>query len=101
MKKTDLEKNKALKLAGQLRNEGTPQRFGAAAAPQQDRRDRRRQDQAQGLVSFPVKLPQTLADQLRALAVERGTGVNEVTAELLESALAAGSAGSGKQASEG
>ncbi|OWT75510.1 MULTISPECIES: hypothetical protein [unclassified Achromobacter] len=90
MKKTDLEKNKALKLQGQLKNAGTPQRFGTAAAQVPDRRDRRRLDQAQGLVSFPVKLPQTLADQLRALAVERGTGVNEVTAELLEAALAAG-----------
>jgi hypothetical protein len=96
MKKTDLEKNKALKLQGQLRNEGTPQRFGAAGLPAQDRRDRRRLDQAQGLVSFPVKLPQALADQLRALAVKRETGVNEVTAELLEAALAALPEGAGK-----
>lgn len=89
MKKTDLEKNKGLKLMGQLKNAGTPQRFGAAAAQTQDRRDRRRQDQAQGLVSFPVKLPQPVIEQLRALAVARGTGLNEVTTELLETALAA------------
>ncbi|OZI31528.1 hypothetical protein CAL29_26915 [Bordetella genomosp. 10] len=89
MKKTDLEKNKGLKLMGQLKSAGTPQRFGAAAAQTQDRRDRRRQDQAQGLVPFPVKLPQALAEQVRALAMARGTGLNEVTAELLEAALAA------------
>ncbi|MFC4278822.1 hypothetical protein [Achromobacter aloeverae] len=89
MKKTDLEKNKGLKLMGQLKNAGTPQRFGAAATQTQDRRDRRRQDQAQGLASFPVKLPQSLVEQVRALAVARGTGLNEVTAELLEAALAA------------
>ncbi len=89
MKKTDLEKNKGLKLMGQLKSAGTPQRFGTAAAQTQDRRDRRRQDQAQGLVSFPVKLPQELAERVRALAVARNTGVNEVMAELLESGLAA------------
>ncbi|ALM84889.1 hypothetical protein [Bordetella sp. N] len=96
MKKTDLEKNKGLKLMGQLKNAGTPQRFGTAAAEVPDRRDRRRLDQAQGLVSFPVKLPQALADRLRALAVTRETGVNEVTAELLEAALAALPEGGGK-----
>jgi hypothetical protein len=89
MKKTDLEKNKALKLMGQLKHTGTPTRFSGGAELPQDRRERRKLDQAQGLVSFPVKLPQALAEQVRALSVEKGTGINELVAQLLESALKA------------
>lgn len=89
MKKTDLEKTKALKLMGQLKHTGTPARFSTGAELPQDRRERRKQDQAQGLVSFPVKLPQALAEQVRALAVEKGIGVNELVTQLLETALKA------------
>lgn len=88
MKKTDLEKNKALKLASQLKQSPTPDRF-STGSELPDRRERRKLDQAQGLVSFPVKLPQALADQVRARAVAQETGVNEVVARLIESALKA------------
>ncbi|MDQ2150621.1 hypothetical protein RBI22_18130 [Alcaligenaceae bacterium C4P045] len=88
MKKTDLEKNKALKLMGDLKHSKTPARFGqGAAAPAVDRREQRRLDQAAGLVSFPVKLPQELVDQLRARAQASGEPVNDVVATLLTAAL--------------
>jgi hypothetical protein len=51
MKKTDLEKNKALKLTNSMKL-STADRFGkaSAAAPVLDRREQRKLDQAQGLV---------------------------------------------------
>jgi hypothetical protein len=88
MKKTDIEKNKALKLMGDLKHAGTPARFGGGtASPAIDRREQRKLDQAQGLISFPLKLTQPLIDALRARAVEKDVTVNEVVAELLTSAL--------------
>ena len=86
MNKFDLQKNQALKLAGQLKQAGTPDRFGAASQVP-DRREQRKLDQAAGLVPFPVKLAQTLADRLRALAQERGISTNELVGELLQKAL--------------
>jgi hypothetical protein len=88
MKKTDLEKNKALKLMGDLKHAGTPARFGAgAAAPAIDRREQRKLDQAQGLVSFPLKLKQPLIEALRARAAEREIAVSDLVGELLEAGL--------------
>src|SRR5690606_12866919 len=66
MKKTDLEKSKALKLVGKMKHSGALGRFPADAnTPVIDRREQRKLDQAQGLVSFPVKIKQTLADEIR------------------------------------
>lgn len=87
MKKTDLEKNKALKLMGDLKHAGTPARFGAASAPAVDRREQRKLDQAQGLVPFAVKLKQSLVDALRARAEEQGRPINELVDELLQAGL--------------
>lgn len=89
MKKTDLEKNKALKLMGKMKQAPVPGRFGGDTNnPVPDRREQRKLDQAQGLVPFPVKLKQTLIDEVRRQAQERGVGTNEVMGELLERALA-------------
>lgn len=86
MNKFDLQKNQALKLAGQLKQAGTPDRFGAASqAP--DRREQRKLDQAAGLVPFPLKLSHAQADQLRAAAAERGLSTNDIIAEALQKAL--------------
>ncbi|WKB52495.1 hypothetical protein [Eleftheria terrae] len=87
MKKTDLEKNKGLKIAGQMKQAGVPGRFGAAAGAVPDRREQRRLDQAQGLVPFAVKLHADLAQRIRTLADSRGGNLNEVVAELLEKGL--------------
>ena len=67
----------------------TPGRFGQNAPVVADRREQRKRDQALGLIPFAVKLNSDLVAQLQALAKERGTGLNEVTAELLKLGLKA------------
>lgn len=86
MNKFDLQKTQALKLAGQLKQSATPDRFGTASQAT-DRREQRKLDQAAGLVPFPVKLSQAQADQLRAAAAERGVSTNDIVAEALQKAL--------------
>ncbi|MHB1676830.1 MAG: hypothetical protein ACYCSS_04740 [Sulfuriferula sp.] len=88
MKKTDLYKNQGLKIVGQMKQAGTPGRF-ANETIILDRREQRKIDQAQGLVPFAVKLNIELVAQLHELAKTRGIGINELTAELLQSALPA------------
>lgn len=87
MKKTDLEKNKAVKLISQLKHSSTPDRFGAVSAALPDRREQRKLDQAAGLVSFPIKLKQSVIDAVRARATEQGVSAQDVVGELLEKAL--------------
>lgn len=90
MKKTDLEKNKALKIVEKMKKGGTPNRFSTDSSNAAiDRREQRKLDQAQGLVSFPVKIKQTLADEIRAQAAAQNIGVNEIVGALLEKALKA------------
>jgi len=86
MKKTDLEKNKALKLMGRLNAAIPPGRY-AGASPAPDRREQRRLDQAAGLVPFPVKLRLPLIDALRARAQAEGVAVNDLVNTLLADAL--------------
>ena len=88
MKKTDLEKNKALKINSGMNRFGTPGRFGKDASVPMQRREQRKLDQALGLVPFAVKLNGDLVKQVQALAQERKTGLNEVVAELLKKGLA-------------
>lgn len=88
MKKTDLEKNKALKIVEKMKKSGTPNRFSTDSANGMvDRREQRKLDQAQGLISFPVKIKQTLVDEIRAQAAAQNTNVNEIVGALLEKAL--------------
>lgn len=88
MKKTDLEKNKALKLLGKMKQSATPGRYSAeTSSPVVDRREQRRLDQAQGLVSFPVKIKQTIVEEIRQRAAAQETTTNEVIGALLEQAL--------------
>ncbi len=89
MKKTDLDKNKGLKISARLLHAGTPARFGNAAGAVPDRREQRKLDQAQGLVPFAVKLNGELAQQIQTLAQERKLGLSEVVAELLQKGLKA------------
>lgn len=88
MKKTDLYKNLGLKVNSQMKQACTPGRFAAEAAALPDRREQRKLDQAQGLVPFAVKLNVDLVTQLHALAKTREISINELTSELLRSALA-------------
>jgi len=87
MKKTDLEKNKGLKINSAVSRFGTPGRFGKDAGLVVDRREQRKLDQALGLVPFAVKLNGELVQRVQALAQARQTGLSEVVAELLEQAL--------------
>ncbi len=87
MKKTDLEKLKGLKIDGRIKQAGTPGRFGQEAATAFGRRERRKLDQALGLVPFAVKLPGDLVTQVQALAQSREAGLNAFVAELLRKGL--------------
>lgn len=88
MKKSDLDRNEGLKIAGQMKHAGTPDRFGSAANMGVSRRDQRKLDQAQGLIPFAVKLDGELVKQIQALAEANGEGVNETVAALLTKGLA-------------
>ena len=88
MKKTDLEKLKGLKISGQMKQAGTPGRFGAeAGAAALSRREQR--ERALGLVPFAVKLDGDLVKRLHALANERQAGLSEIVTELLQQGLKA------------
>lgn len=89
MKKTDLERLKAARLNDGLKRTPAPARFGKDSTEPLDRRERRRRDQAQGLVPFAVKLNAELVKRLHARAQERALGLNETVAELLEKGLEA------------
>jgi hypothetical protein len=89
MKRTDLEKNKGLKIRSQMMAAPIPGRFAAESAALPDRRERRKMDQAAGLVPFAVKLPAELANQLREQAQTEGVGLNELTARLIQAGLSA------------
>jgi hypothetical protein len=85
MKKTELEKRKALKIANEMRRSGNP--FSRAEV-EADRRALRERDRALGLVPFAVKLPQDLVRQMQAEAQARGARLDDLVAEWLRKGLA-------------
>ncbi|MEO6984302.1 MAG: hypothetical protein ABI155_03040 [Paralcaligenes sp.] len=88
MKKTDLEKNKALKIVGKMKQSAIPSRFAAdSSVVAIDHREQRKLDQAKGLVSFPIKLQQTLIEKIRARSAAQNLTASEIVGELLEKAL--------------
>ena len=91
MKKTDLEKNKALKLTNSMKL-STADRFGkaSAAAPVLDRREQRKLDQAQGLVPFACKLNAELVEQLKERAATHPEGMTGLLTEVIQRGLPAG-----------
>jgi hypothetical protein len=90
MKKTDLEKNKALKLTHSMK-QAHSERFGkgAAEAPV-SRKEQRKLDQAKGLVPFACKLDSELVEALKARAAAHPEGMNGLVDELLRRGLATG-----------
>ena len=88
MKKTDLEKNKAMKIDGKMKSAGVPGRFAKNAAEVVDKREQRRRDTAAGLVPFACKLPADLVKRLHTRAGIEAGGVNVIVAQALEQALA-------------
>ncbi|MDP1925469.1 MAG: hypothetical protein Q8K57_11885 [Thiobacillus sp.] len=89
MKKSDVDRNEELKISGQMKQAGTPDRFGSAAGPKSSRRELRKLEQAQGLVAFATKLDGQLVKQLQDLAAARQISMNELVTELLTKGLAA------------
>jgi hypothetical protein len=85
MKKTELEKRKALKISNEMCRSGNP--FSRAEA-ETDRRAQRERDRALGLVPFAVKLPQDLVRQMQAEAQSRGARLDDLVAEWLRKGLA-------------
>lgn len=90
MKKFDLEKNKALKLANSMK-QSTSERFGkeSVGAPALDRREQRKLDQAQGLVPFACKLNAELVEQLKERAAQHPDGMTGLLTDLIKRGLAA------------
>ena len=87
MKKTDLEKNKALKLTHAMKQSASA-RFGKGSeATQLDRRAQRKLDQEQGLVPFACKLNAELVEQLKARAATHPDGMTGLLTELLKGAF--------------
>jgi len=89
MKKTDLEKNKALKLNNAMKQAGVGRGgTGLAAEPKIDRREQRKLDQAQGLVPFACKLNSELAEELKTRAAAHPDGMNGLLDEIIRRGLA-------------
>ena len=87
MKKFELEKVKALKIGGQMRAAGVPDRFAQGANAATEKREQRRLDSAAGLVPFACKLPAELVKTLQARAAADEGGLNAVVAALLTKSL--------------
>lgn len=87
MKRTDLEKLKALKLRSDLRGAPTPDRFAGGHAEAATRREQRELDRARGLVPFAVKIEGELVARVRAHAEKAGQPLNDAVAALLAKGL--------------
>ncbi len=87
MKRTDLAKNKFIKVNGKVHQAPTLGRFADQSAALPDRREQRKLDQAAGLIPFAVKLNVDLVKEIQALAQARQSGLNETVAELLQQGL--------------
>jgi hypothetical protein len=89
MKKTDLEKNKALKLNNAMKlAAGSRAGKGVATEPAIDRREQRKLDQAQGLVAFACKLNGELVEELKTRAAAHPDGLNGLLDEVIRRGLA-------------
>ena len=86
MKKTDLEKNKMMKMSNLMKVSGESDRFGKGAVVA-DRKEQRKIDQAAGLVPFACKLSSEMIKTLHAEAESKKLGMNELVAELITKGL--------------
>lgn len=88
MKRTDLEKNAALKLIESTKKGGIAGKYtGSAAVKATDKREQRRLDQEKGLVAFPVKLTQPIIDEINSRASTQNANINDIVISLLQQAL--------------
>lgn len=88
MKKTDLEKNKGLKIGHDMKHAAAV-RAGAvgAQAGKIDRREQRKLDQQAGLVPFACKLDGKLVARLQELAKDHPGGINGLIGEVVTKGL--------------
>lgn len=87
MKKTDLEKNKGLKIANDMKHAAAARGGGGQVEKVVDRREQRRLDQAAGLVPFACKLDGKLAARLQELAKDHPGGINGLMGEVVTKGL--------------
>jgi hypothetical protein len=83
VKKFDMEKNKALKLANGLKQNSSSSFGPQAGQPKLDKREQRRLDQEKGLVPFACKLDSDLVRQLQEHAAKHEGGMTEALTDLL------------------
>ena len=88
MKRTELEKAKGQRIAGNMKLNSIPDRFGKDAGALADKREQRKRDQELGLIPYAVKLHGDLINQIKALADSQNKSLNDVTADLLTKGLA-------------
>ncbi len=87
-KKSDLEKSKLIKAQGKMKLANVANRqSGDSAIAAVDKRERRRLDQAKGLLPFATKLPEVLIARLHELATAQNKPLQDLVAELLEKGL--------------
>ena len=89
MKLTDLHKNRGLKIEGEARRGGVPDRYGSGVSQVTGRKEQRKLDAAAGLVPFACKLHGELVKELTERARDSGASLNETVADLLKKGLAA------------
>jgi hypothetical protein len=89
MSKTDLEKNRGIRINGKVGATAIPGRFAGGAASAVDKREQRRQDRASGQIPFACKLPAELVKQLQERGMAHEGGINAFVAELIAKALTA------------
>jgi hypothetical protein len=87
MKKSDIEKNKGLKITGAMKATAVPERFAQGSNTVLSKRERRDRDAAAGLVPFACKLPADLQKRLHERAATHDGGINALVAELLKKGL--------------
>lgn len=89
MKRTDLVKNLALKIRGQMQHAAVPGRFAQGSTALPDRKEQRKLDHAAGLVPFAIKLHGDLVRQLREQAEGEGISLQDLTDRLIRAGLSA------------
>ncbi len=87
MKKSDLDKNKGLKINGAMKAAAVPDRFAQGSNTILSKKERRALDAAAGLVPFACKLPADLQKRLHERAAAHPGGLNGLVAELVEKSL--------------
>lgn len=88
MKSSDMQKSLGSKINAKMGASGQPDRFGAAAGKDAEKREQRAQDRALGLVPFACKLPGALVKDLQSRGAAHEGGINALMAEIVAKGIA-------------